>query len=128
VLRQCLAATPSPPRAAPAVASSEVTGPSTVDRGGAANDGDMGRGREGRCCTYRCCGLLIFAACQACSGELMSHNTVKNIVANKGNIDYCIEVRQLCRRPDVLLRCPLAFPSGVRVQPGAQAVRCRWSC
>jgi hypothetical protein len=58
----------------------------------------------------------------------MSHNTVKNIVANKGNIDYCIEVRQLCRRPDVLLRRPLAFPSGVRVQPGAQAVRCRWSC
>ena len=88
--------TPSPPRAAPAIASWQVTG-QAIDRGGAAYDGDLGRtwGCEGRCCTYRCWGLLIFAPCQACSGELMSHNTVKNIVANKGNIDYCIEVRQL---------------------------------
>lgn len=31
------------------------------------------------------------AAIEACSGELMSHNTYKNIVHNKGNIDYCIE-------------------------------------
>lgn len=31
------------------------------------------------------------AALEACSGALMSHNTYKNIVANKGNMDYCIE-------------------------------------
>ena len=32
---------------------------------------------------------------QACSGQLMSHNTYDNIVKNKGNIDYCIEVHFL---------------------------------
>jgi hypothetical protein len=55
----------------------------------------------------------MFPACQACSGELMSHNTVKNIVANKGNIDYCIEVRQLCLpAPD----CPAAPPTSLSVR------------
>ena len=99
-------------RAAPA-ALSEVTG-QAVDRG-AAYDGELGRTRgcEGRCCTYRCCGRLIFPACQACSGELMSHNTVKNIVANKGNIDYCIEVRQLCLPAP---RCPAAPPTSLSVR------------
>jgi len=28
------------------------------------------------------------AALEACSGALMSHNTYKDIVKNKGNIDY----------------------------------------
>jgi len=31
------------------------------------------------------------AALEACSGALMSHNTYKDIVKNKGNIDYCVE-------------------------------------
>mmetsp|Transcript_24230 Transcript_24230/g.35521 ORF Transcript_24230/g.35521 Transcript_24230/m.35521 type:complete len:92 (-) Transcript_24230:241-516(-) len=31
------------------------------------------------------------AALESCSGALMSHNTYKNIVSNKGNMDYCIE-------------------------------------
>lgn len=38
--------------------------------------------------------LTIIFLWQACSGELMSHNTYKNIVKNKGNVDYCIEVRR----------------------------------
>ena len=29
---------------------------------------------------------------QECSGQLMSHNTYQNIVKNKGNIDYCVDV------------------------------------
>ena len=37
-------------------------------------------------------GLIGMLILQACSGELMSHNTYKNIVKNKGNVDYCIEV------------------------------------
>jgi hypothetical protein len=35
------------------------------------------------------------AALEAASGQLMSHNTYQDIVKNKGNIDYCIEVRHL---------------------------------
>ena len=31
------------------------------------------------------------ASLEACSGELMSHNTYANIVKNKSNIDYCID-------------------------------------
>ena len=34
--------------------------------------------------------LCISVMLQACSGELMSHNTYANIVKNKSNIDYCI--------------------------------------
>jgi hypothetical protein len=35
------------------------------------------------------------AALEAASGQLMSHNIYQDIVKNKGNIDYCIEVRHL---------------------------------
>ena len=37
------------------------------------------------------------AALEACSGALMSHNTYKDIVKNKGNIDYWYDLRtSLC--------------------------------
>ena len=40
--------------------------------------------------------FLEYYISQACSGQLMSHNTYDNIVKNKGNIDYCIEVLFSC--------------------------------
>ena len=33
----------------------------------------------------------VAAALEACSGELISHNTTQNIINNKANIDYCID-------------------------------------
>lgn len=33
---------------------------------------------------------MIYRYVQALGGELLSHNTYKNIVNNKANIDYCI--------------------------------------
>ena len=44
-----------------------------------------------RVCVSLSLSLCISVMLQACSGELMSHNTYANIVKNKSNIDYCID-------------------------------------
>ena len=44
-----------------------------------------------RACVRLSLSLCISVMLQACSGELMSHNTYANIVKNKSNIDYCID-------------------------------------
>ena len=51
----------------------------------------------------------------------MSHNTYDNIVKNKGNIDYCIEVTA------VHLPCPAAAHPGPFQACWRIAATCRWT-